>query len=45
VLLYVRDGEEEYQYTVITATRGVLRGHRIVAGHERACRAAERRAA
>jgi hypothetical protein len=45
VLLYVRDGDDERQYTVITATRGVMRGHRIVAGHERACRDAERRAA
>ena len=45
VLLYVHEGEEEHEYTVITATRGVMRGHRIVAGHERECRAAERRAA
>ena len=45
VLVYVRDGDDERQYTVITATRGVMRGHRIVAGHERACRDAERRAA
>jgi hypothetical protein len=45
VLLYVREGDDEYQYTVITATRGLMRGHRIVAGHERACRSAERDAA
>jgi helix-hairpin-helix protein len=45
VLLYVREGDDEYQYTVITATRGLMRGHRIVAGHERSCRSAERDAA
>lgn len=45
VVIYMRDAAGEHQYTVITATRGVLRGHRVVAGHERACRAAERRAA
>ena len=46
VVIYVRTpGESEKQYTVISATRGVLRGHRVVAGHERACREAERRAA
>ena len=46
VVVYVRsNGDEQRQYTVITATRGVLRGHRVVVGHERECRAAERRAA
>jgi hypothetical protein len=45
VLLYLLEGHEEHQYTVITATRGVMRGRRIVAGHERECRAAERRVA
>lgn len=46
VVIYVRaPGEPEKQYTVISATRGVLRGHRVVAGHERECREAERRAA
>lgn len=45
VLLYVREGQEERQYTVITARRGVMRGQRIIAGHERECRAVERRAA
>ena len=38
-------GEAQRQYTVITATRGVLRGHRVVAGHERECRHLEPRAA
>ena len=45
VVIFVREGTAEHRYTVVTGTRGVLRGHRIVAGHERACRAAERRAA
>jgi hypothetical protein len=46
VVVYLRaDGDEQRQYTVITATHGALRGHRVVAGHERQCRAAERRAA
>lgn len=45
VLLYARDGRDEHQYTIITATRGVMRGRRIIAGHERECRAAEGRAA
>jgi hypothetical protein len=45
VVLYSRDTSGEQQYTVITGTHGVLRGHRVVAGHERECRAAERRAA
>jgi hypothetical protein len=45
VVIYARDLAGERQYTVITSTRGALRGHRIVAGHERQCRAAERRAA
>ena len=46
VVIYLRTpGESQKQYTVISATRGVLRGHRVVAGHERACREAERRAA
>jgi len=45
VVLYVRDDAGERQYTVVTSTHGVMRGHRVVAGHERECRAAERRAA
>jgi hypothetical protein len=45
VVLYVRDATGERQYTVITSTHGGLRGHRVVAGHERECRAAEQRAA
>jgi hypothetical protein len=45
VVLYARDASGEHQYTVITATHGALRGHRVVAGHERQCRSAERRAA
>ena len=45
VVLCVRDTTGEQQYTVITSTHGALRGHRIVAGRERQCRAAERRAA
>src|ERR1041385_6976818 len=32
VVIYMRDAAGEHQYTVITATRGVLRGHRVVAG-------------
>ena len=38
-------GNGQRQYTVITATRGALRGHRVVAGRERECRAVERRVA
>jgi len=45
VVLYVHDGSEERQFTVITATHGALRGHRVVAGHERACRTLDHRAA
>jgi len=46
VVVYVRTKDDvQRQYTVITAIRGVLCGHRVVAGHERQCRAAERRAA
>lgn len=45
VVIYVRDGAGEHQYTVITSTHGRLRGHRVVAGHERQCRAVEERAA
>jgi DNA polymerase (family 10) len=45
VVLYARDASGEHQYTVITATHGALRGHRVVAGHERQCRSTERRAA
>ena len=40
VVMHVRDAGGDSQYTVITATRGVLRGHRVVAGHERECRVA-----
>ena len=45
VVLYAQDAAGEYQYTVITSAHGPLRGHRVVAGRERQCRAAERRAA
>jgi helix-hairpin-helix protein len=45
VVLYAHDATGEHQYTVITSTHGVLRGHRIVAGRERQCRAADRHAA
>ena len=45
VVLYAQDATGEHQYTVITSTHGVSRGHRVVAGRERQCRAAERRAA
>ena len=45
VVLYAQDATGEHQYTVITSTHGALRGQRVVAGRERQCRAAERRAA
>jgi hypothetical protein len=45
VVLYARDAAGERRYTVITATHGVLRGHRVVAGHERECRVVDRHAA
>jgi hypothetical protein len=45
VVLYARDATGEHQYTVITSTHGALRGQRVVAGRERQCRTAERRAA
>lgn len=41
VVLYSDDGVEERQHTVITAGRGPLRGHRVVAGRERECAALE----
>jgi DNA polymerase (family X) len=34
VVLYSDDGSGQHQYTVITATRGPLRGQRVVAGRE-----------
>ena len=34
VVLYCDNGRSEHQYTVLTATRGPLRGHRVVAGRE-----------
>jgi hypothetical protein len=34
VVLYIDEGSGEHQYTVITATRGALRGQRVVAGRE-----------
>jgi hypothetical protein len=37
VVLYSDDGSREYQYTVITAARGPLRGQRVVAGRESEC--------
>jgi hypothetical protein len=45
VVLYAQEATGEHQYTVITSTHGALRGHRVVAGRERQCRCAERRAA
>lgn len=45
VVLYVSDGDAKRQFTVITATHGALRGHRVVAGHERTSRTLERHAA
>jgi hypothetical protein len=45
VVLYAQDTTGEAQYTVITSTHGAWRGHRVVAGREGQCRAAERRAA
>jgi hypothetical protein len=38
ILVYERDGHEE-QCTVVTETRGVLAGHRVVRGREGECRA------
>jgi len=37
VVLYWGDGSGERQHTVITATRGPLRGNRVVAGREQEC--------
>jgi hypothetical protein len=37
VVLYGDDGSHEYQHTVMTATRGPLRGDRVVAGRESEC--------
>jgi hypothetical protein len=45
VVVYTRDATGEHQYTVITGTHGVLRGHRVVAGREHECVSATRRAA
>jgi hypothetical protein len=45
VVLYSDDGSREYQYTVITATRGPLQGHRVVAGQESECLEQARRSA
>jgi hypothetical protein len=39
VVIYGDDGAGEWQYTVITAQRGPLRGHRVVAGRENECEA------
>jgi hypothetical protein len=40
VVLYVEDAaHREYQYTVVTASRGTLAGRRIVRGREDECRA------
>lgn len=39
VVLYHDDGNGERQHTVVTATRGDLTGHRVVAGRETECRA------
>jgi DNA polymerase (family 10) len=45
VVLYAQEATGEHQYTIVTSTHGALRGHRVVAGRERQCRSAERRAA
>ncbi|MBI4266600.1 MAG: DNA-binding protein [Acidobacteria bacterium] len=45
VVLYHHDGSAEGQHTVITATRGPLRGHRVVAGREHDCLAVYARSA
>jgi len=37
VVLYCDDGSHDNQYTVITAARGPLLGHRVVAGRESEC--------
>jgi DNA polymerase (family X) len=37
VVLYVDGGASDQQFTVITASRGLRRGRRIVAGREREC--------
>jgi hypothetical protein len=39
VVIYGDDDTGEWQYTVITAQRGPLRGHRVVAGRENECEA------
>jgi hypothetical protein len=39
VVLYSDDGRGEHRHTVITASFGPLRGHRVVAGREDECRA------
>jgi putative hydrolase len=39
VVLYGDNGSGEHRHTVITATFGPLRGHRVVAGREDECRA------
>jgi putative hydrolase len=36
-VLYHDDGDGERQHTVITATRGPLKGKRVVAGREQEC--------
>ncbi len=38
VVLYFHDGDASGQRTVVTETRGGLRGRRVVRGRERACR-------
>jgi putative hydrolase len=37
IVLYYDNGSGERQHTVITATRGPLRGRRVVAGREQDC--------
>jgi putative hydrolase len=39
VVIYSDDGVGENRHTVITATRGRLRGRRVVAGREKECAA------
>jgi hypothetical protein len=42
VVLYHDEGNGERQHTVLTASRGPLTGHRVVAGREAECEAAAR---
>jgi hypothetical protein len=39
VVVYSKDGDGERSHTVLTATHGLLRGNRVVAGREGECEA------